>query len=90
MSAKNPKGVRAVKASERMALLISILLDCDEWPNVNRLCDIIEQRTGKRPVFSTVWRDIWDLEKYGFIQRHDPLVPGTGVEIEILLQREPV
>lgn len=85
MPQKKAQLIRAVKASERMAILIRIMLDYPGLHTVRQLCGFIEDVTGKEPVFSTVWRDIYELERHQLVRRRSAVNPREGVRIELLI-----
>lgn len=88
MPQKKPQLIRAVKASERMAILLRIMLDYPGLHTVRQLCGFIEDVTGKEPVFSTVWRDIYAMEDHRLVRRRPAVNPREGARIELLIQQK--
>ena len=86
MAEKKWNKIIAIKGSERILRIIKILMESDVPLTVRNLCYYIEEDTGKEPVFSTVWRDIYILEKYGYVRRHSALTHKEGTRIELLLK----
>ena len=86
MPAKNWNKIIAIKGCERILCIIKILMESDVPLTVRNLCYCIEEDTGKEPVFSTVWRDIYTLEKYGYVRRRTALSHNEGTRIELLLK----
>ena len=86
MAGKKWNKIRAIKGSERILTIIKILMESDIPLTVRDLCYYIEEDTGKEPVFSTVWRDIYTLEKYGYVRRRSALTHRGGTRIELLLK----
>lgn len=85
MPAKKSQMIRAVKASERMAILLRIMLSHPGLHTVRQLCGFIEDVTGKEPVFSTVWRDICEMERHGLARRRTAITAHEGTRIELLI-----
>ncbi len=86
MAEKKWNKIIAIKGSERILRIIKILMESDVPLTVRNLCYCIEEDTGKEPVFSTVWRDIYALEKYGYVRRRSALTHKGGTRIELLLK----
>ena len=86
MAGKKWNKVIAVKGAERVLRIIKILMESDVPLTVRDLCYYIEEDTGKEPVFSTVWRDIYILERYGYVRRRTAISHREGTRIELLLK----
>ena len=86
MAGKKWNKVIAIKGAERVLRIIKILMESDVPLTVRDLCYYIEEDTGKQPVFSTVWRDIYILERYGYVRRRTAITRREGTRIELLLK----
>ena len=85
MAEKKSKMIRGAKASSRMAILLRIMLDHPGLHTVRDLCGFIEDVTGKAPVFSTVWRDVYELERHRLVRRRPALRAHDGTRLELLI-----